>query len=246
MKTICFSDKWKLKDDHEVITVSATELQRFLFPPSHVIKDHEVMEEVFTYWDYVEQIWNATIRWKTEEEAREWWYAVADYVKSVIASWDWKRDAEKKKDFEWLEWNCRAIVDTTIENWLHEIERLTYNFRNKLAIEAWWYKVILSWEYDASQPWMFIADCKTAWTKRDEQKISQSRQKIYYPLFQMVYANEPDDATRIFSYHIFLKRKKLQFQFVMNEISLWEAKKILEKDLFRYLKYLASKKHKNA
>lgn len=201
------------------------------------------MEEVFSYWDYVEQIRWATIRWKTAEEARELWYAVADHVKSVIASWEWKRDDWKKKDFERLEWNCRAIVDITIENWMHEIDRLTFNFRNKLWIEAWGYKVILSWEYDASEPWMFIADCKTASTKRDEKKIAQSRQKVYYPLMSMIYAWASDEDSMIFSYQIFTKHKKTQFQFVMSEITLWEAKKILEEDLFKYLKYLAARKN---
>lgn len=241
MKNLLFNDKRKLKEDYKTITVSATELQRFLFPPMYTIDDKEVMEEVFTYWDYVEQIWNATIRWRTEQEAREWWYAVADYVKSVILSWDRKRDEDKKKDFEWLALNCRNIVDLTIKNWLHEIDRLTYNFRQKIAIEAWWYKVILSWEYDAAQPGMFIADCKTAWTKWDDQKINNSRQKVYYPLMDMHYAWASDDDTIVFSYQIFTKHKKTQFQFEMSEITYWEAKKILEEDLFKYLKHLARK-----
>lgn len=243
MKTLLLSEDWKLKDDYKTIVVSATQLQNHLSPFMHSIEDVEEQEEVFSYGDLVEQIRSATISGTTRQEAEERWRFKAEQIRDYLLAWawHWKRDV-KKKEYLWLTDNCHKIVDYCLEYELRVPQRDMFNFRSKIAIECRSYKVILSWEYDAWVTWSMMADCKSAWKLWDEEKISTRRQNIYYPLISMVHNDEPDDAVMSFSFQIFSKHKKMQFQQINSLITFERAKEILKEDLTIYLTDLNTKK----
>ena len=227
-----------LKEEHQVIELSATQLQRELFPSPYTQDDPILMHETFTHWDRVESIVQETMRWNSQSEAKELWYKRADYISSIIDP-DLYKTTEKKKDWIFFKEWARKYVDLTIEHWIHEIDRDAMNFRNKIEIECSWYLVIFTWEWDAVKHKEAWWDVKTAWSKRSDEKYATMRQRYYYPLMDL-FMNFWDEHNEVmwFQYRVYRKLKNPKLDIYTDLVTYQQCREILKKDLFIYLKTL--------
>ena len=183
-----------LKEEHETIIVSVTEIEKALSPIKYTSVDEVKSANIFWIGHLVEQIVYATItKWK------EYWLEQCKIVRKYMDaermkyySTSWKLD----KQFEW------------IYNWLEQIVELTRpfeaqydlrNFRMMCELDCSSYKVILTWEVDWWMDGVAIWDCKTASSKwkEDERWENGCYQWRFYP-FMMMLAN-PDVDTMAFS-----------------------------------------------
>lgn len=228
-----YKELWPLKENYETIILSVTEIEKALSPNKYSSTDEVKMSNIFWAWHLVEQIVWATIsKWK------EYWLEQCELVRKYMDtermkyySTSWKLDKQFEFLYNWLE----QIVEHT---WPFEAWYDMRNFRMFAELDCSSYKVIISWEVDWALDWVAIWDCKTAWSKWDEEEkwATSCYQARFYP-FMMMLAN-PDVDEIAFNYRIFSKQKTIQFQRVEHILSREECEKFVKEKLFEYLKRL--------
>lgn len=225
----------KLKPEYETLTLSVTEIEKWLNPQpaNRQIKDPKKKANTFWVWHIVEDIvWTTISQWEEEwlMACRRWrQYMNPDRMKYFTPSW------VEDKQFQWLyDWLEQIVEHVKDRHWVYDLR----NARAMVEIDYSWYKILLSGECDWWIDGCCLWDCKTAKQKWDPvmRQLEWCYQARYYSWMQMLAHPEVNEID--FNYRIFTKQKKIQFQEMPMHLTREWATEFVKTSLFEYLKQL--------
>lgn len=223
-----------LKEDYETIIVSVTELEKALNPtPDFMqIKDKKKLANTFWVGNLVEDIVFRHIQ-NWEEDAVKQIALVRQMMNKERMRYfspSWEEDKQFQFLYDWLE-QLISLTKEFCAPWTFDIR----NLRSAVEIDFSWYKVILTWEIDWWVDGSYLFDCKTAKTKwkEDEKRETSCYQARFYSWFQFLM--HPEITHMAFSYLVFTKQKKIQFQNITHILDRQECEEFVKDKLVQYL-----------
>lgn len=227
----CFKE---LKPDYKTIIVSVTEIEKALVPTPSFVTELEPKKKANTYWvwNLVENIVFARVNQWVEAAQKQ--IQIARGMMSPERMKYYSPSGVEDKQFLFLYDGLEQLI--TLAEPYEAIGRYDIrNLRSAVEIDFSGYKIILTWEIDWGVDWEMLFDCKTSkklWNETEKREFWNFQWR-FYPRFQFL--QHPDLNEIAFTYLVFTKQKKIQFQDITHYIKREEAEEFVRQKLYDYL-----------